>query len=313
MDTIKIGILEPEDFSHIALTKLQTLGSIELYDGKDIDLFISNKDVLFVRLRYNIDDELIRNASNLKYICSPTTGLNHIEISNSKIHIICLKGEYEFLSTIRATPEHVFGITLGLLRNYSHAFLSENNKNWNRDAYKGYEIYNSRVGIIGLGRVGKIIANYFTAFDAKVSFYDILPLDEYETKYTRCKSIDELIANNDIIILSTNYNPENSKMITAQYFKMMKGKYFINAARGELIDEDGLLEAIEENVFAGVAVDVLDGETKGYESLSKLITLQKDRNIIITPHIGGATFTSMKRTEEFITDKLISIISSSIK
>ena len=312
-EIFKTGILEPEDFSPKAINEIGQLGTVELFDAagaKDEELreriadFIEDKTAVFIRLAHYIDDELIKNARDLKYICSPTTGLNHINVTRPGVQVISLKGEYEFLSSIRATPEHVFGMSLGLLINYSHAFLNENNTVWDRDLYKGYEIYGPNIGIIGLGRVGKIIAGYFEAFGANVHYYDTTSYPEYESRYDKRNTLTDLIDIADMVILCVNYTPENENMIGAYEFACMDGKYFINAARGELVSEEALIMALKTNTLKGAAIDVLKDEAHGDNKLDELIALQKKHNLIITPHIGGATYTSMQRTEEFIAGKL---------
>lgn len=306
MEAFKIGICEPEDFSKKAIRELQSIGTVAMFNGGDLGEFIADKEAIFIRLKYAIDEVAVRKASRLKYICSPTTGLNHIKIPHDKFQILCLKGEYKFLDSIRATPEHVFGLTLALLRNYSHAFLNKNNQEFNRNPFKGYELFGNTVGIIGYGRVGKIIARYYKVFDADVFYYDID--DKRSDDAIRCESIDELIERSNIIILAANYTRENEKMISSIQFQCMQGKYFINAARGELVDEQVLLEYIKKNWFKGVAIDVISNETGDSTFLNGIISLAENQNLIITPHIGGATFSSMERTEEFIVKKLVSEI-----
>ena len=308
METFKIGILEPDNFSPKAISKLEEMGEVTTYQGdgskEDIKAFIADKNALFVRLKYQIDQELVGGATGLKYICSPTTGLNHISITNPDIKIVSLKGEYGFLETIRATPEHVFGLTLALLRNYASAFIKSEDQEWNRDVYRGFELYGAKIGIIGLGRIGRLLVRYFTAFDANVGYYDIQTKDNVPEGIVCYNSIEDLINNSDIVILEANYTPENDKMITADLLRMMKGKYFINAARGELVDEQALLEGIKDKFFKGVAVDTFANEAKEGNLEREFIKLTEGRNLIITPHIGGATYTSMMRTEEFVASKL---------
>lgn len=309
METFKIGILEPDNFSPKAIEKLEGIGVVSKYKGdgtrEDIRGFIADKDVLFVRLAYQIDSDLISGAQQLKYICSPTTGLNHISIGDKNIKILSLKGEYEFLNTIRATPEHVFGLTLALLRNYKEAFIKDKDQPFDRDVYRGYELYGAKIGIIGLGRIGRLLAKYFTAFDAHVGYYDIQPKNNVLEGVVKFDSIEELIQESEIVILEANYTPESDKMINAELLQMMRGKYFINAARGELVDEKALLEEIKKDRYQGVAIDTFANEAGGENLVDEFIKLTKGRNLIVTPHIGGATFTSMQRTEEFIAEKLI--------
>lgn len=309
METFKIGILEPDNFSPKAIEKLEGIGIVSRYEGigtrEDIRCFIADKDALFVRLSYQIDQDLISGAQRLKYICSPTTGLNHISIGDKDIKIVSLKGEYEFLNTIRATPEHVFGLTLALLRNYKEAFIKSHEQLFDRDVYRGYELYGAKIGIIGLGRIGRLLTKYFTAFDAHVGYYDVLEKGEVINGVVRYNTIEELILESEIVILEANYTLENDKMITADLLHMMRGKFFINAARGELVDEIELLEEIKNNVFKGVAIDTFTNEANAENHVKEFIDLTEGRNLIVTPHIGGATYTSMQRTEEFVTNLLI--------
>lgn len=306
METFKIGICEPSDFSKKAVDMLEKVGEVHLFTGGELSDFIADKNAIFVRLGYSIDEDLLKNAAYLKYICSPTTGLNHIKVSKDLYSIVSLKGEYEFLDSIRATPEHVFGLTIALLRNYAHAFLNSSNPIFDRNPYKGYEIFDNEIGIIGFGRVGKIIANYYNTFGAHVYYYD--SVEKESDIATKCNSIDEVIKNSNIVVLATNYTPENEKMISEKQFEMLKGKFFINAARGELVDEDKLIEYIQKDWFKGIAIDVIANETDTSEFYEKLLNCVSKTNLIITPHIGGATFSSMERTEEFIAKKLIDML-----
>ena len=311
MDLKKVGILEKDNFSYEAIERLSKFYDVYFYDAnKSLKSFIEDKYALFVRLAHQIDDELITNATSLRYICSPTTGLNHISVSSPDIGIVSLKGEYEFLSTIRATPEHIMGLTFSLLRNYKFAFRSTENVEWNRDTYRGYEIYNRDIGIIGYGRIGKLLCGFFQAFGAKLHVYEI----DKERCSGVCghsvvfhNSIEELIQTSSIVILCVNYEPQNKEMISKKHFDLLNGKYFINASRGELVNENDFLNFIENGDFLGVAADVFANETGSMDTYQKMLELAIDKNVIITPHIGGATYTSMHRTEEFIVDKLLRI------
>lgn len=303
---MQIGVLEAKDFSKEALDVLSRIGNVELFDNKCLNSFLVNKEIIFVRLDYFIDKVFIDKAKSLKYICTPTTGLNHIDLEECKkkdIEIVSLKGEYEFLATIRATPEHTFGLVLSLLRNYKSAFLSQENKNWCREKYKGFELYENSVGIIGFGRVGKILAKYYEAFSTKVYFYDIDNSIDAVYNAIKLNSINELIKKSNIVILSASYSKDNHDFIDKKHIDLLENKYFINTSRGELVDEEYLIQKIKINFFKGLAIDVIQDEQSN-NNLDNLIKLVGDKNFIITPHIAGATYSSMYRTEEFIVKKL---------
>lgn len=305
---MKIGILEPSDFSKKAIKKLNKLGNVSLFDGKQIDQFVKDKDVLFVRLNLDINKSLLSKAKKLKYICSPTTGLNHIDVNYCDKHgiaIISLKGETAFLRTIRATPEHTLGLLISLSRNYKSAFLNTKNTIWNREPYKGFEIYNSKVGIIGMGRVGSILTQYLKAMGAQVGYYDInskVKLDDAKAY----KSKSALIKWADTIVLSANYDSNQGQIIGSKELELMQGKTFVNTARAELTDENLLVNLASKGHFKALAIDVIKEEQSSQKNLQTILKATQKYNIIVTPHIGGATYTSMERTEEFITKKLVS-------
>jgi D-3-phosphoglycerate dehydrogenase len=234
-------------------------------------------------------------------------------LATRDIQVISLQGETEFLNNIRATPEHAVGLTLALLRNYAKAFQCGKNATWNRDLFKGQEIFCSKIGLIGFGRVGRLLAGYFRTFGAEVSFFDIdksIPVSEGAKRRRDLKS---LIEDANVIILTASYSKKNIKFFNNRYLEMLRGKYFINISRGELVDEECLIELIEKNFFKGVALDVISGEADGENNFKKLAALAKNRNLIITPHIGGATYNSMAKTEEFIASKLVKKIKSPSK
>ena len=310
---MKIGIVEPQGFSKKAINYLYSIGEVSKFDisSGDLESFISNKDILFVRLKYFYSEQLLRHAKNLKYICSPTTGLNHIDLEYTKncdIQVISLHGETAFLNQITATSEHTFGLVISLLRYYKRVFTEKNLTNFNRDLFKGYEINSSKIGIIGLGRIGSHLVNYFNTFGANVNYFDIDDTKEHPAA-KKCSSIKSLIELSDIIILSVSYTSKNKNMIGRELIDMMKEKYFINTSRGEMVDEDYLLNCIGKRFFAGVAIDVYNNEQGLTNNVEKIMSLAtSDLNFICTPHMGGATVTSMKKTEDFIVRKLKSNI-----
>lgn len=309
---MQIGILEPQDFSLKALTLLNDLGNVSKFESGIIEDFLVDKDVLFVRLNYYLDSCILSYAKNLKYICTPTTGLNHLDLDylrKKNIKVVSLKGEFDFLSDIRATSEHTFGLILSLLRNYKGA-ISTTKENYIRDLYKGDEIYNNSIGIIGFGRIGMLLAKYIEAFNGNCFFYDIDTTIKEIYGAKRLDSVEELISKCNVITLCASYEITSNKFFNKVYIDLLKDKFFINTSRGELINEKYLLKKIKENFFKGVAVDVINDESKVNNNLNEFLNIDKSINFIITPHIAGATYTSMKRTEEFITKKLEFLINN---
>jgi D-3-phosphoglycerate dehydrogenase len=305
---MKIGILEHRDFSEIALEKLGGIGTIKFYDDNlNFQNFIYDLNVLFVRLGYKIDKKFLSHANSLEFICSPTTGVNHIDLNylkESNIELINLRGEYEFLDKINATSEHTIGLIISLLRNYGKVFRSNAESDWVRDLYKGRELSRLKVGIIGLGRIGLKVAKICNSFSSKVGWFDLKEISTND-EYIKFSSIDDLISESNIIVLSADHSSEQKPILQYEQLAKMGGKYFINTARAELVDDDVLYNLASCGFFAGLAIDVIKDEQKSISRWRRWKALRDSYNVIVTPHIGGCTFESMCETEIFIADKLI--------
>ncbi len=307
---MQIGLLEPNWFDPVALTNLVAMGhKVNKFDGGDLQAFLRTQEVLFVRLAYNINENFLTQAPLLRYICSTTTGHTHLDeniLASRNIKIISLRGEQVFLETVRSTPEHTFGLVLALLRNYRGAFSHVSAGGWNRDLFRGEELYGQRIGIVGLGRVGFRVASYCDAFGAHISFFDPREVKASEA-WRPLSSIKQLIKSSNIIILCASHANGTKPIFGKSEIALLHGRYFINTARGELVDENALLAAIEEGQLAGLATDVISNETD-VNQLERWNAAAIGRNVIITPHIAGATFSAMARTEQFIVDKLLATL-----
>ena len=307
---MKIGILEPLNFSKEAMHILSKIGEVDIFSGKNLDKFIEEKEILFIRLNFNLNKEFLKKAKNLKIICSPTTGNNHIDmqfIKKNNIKLIYLKGQKKFLNKITATPEHTLGLIISLLRNYKNAFFSIKDKSWNRDNFIGREILGNTIGIIGLGRVGYILASYVESMGAKVIWFDKKKVPS-KKNWIQTNSLTELISLSNVICLCANFEFGQTPILSERYLKLMENKYLINTSRGELIDENALIKLIKKNKFSGVALDVICNENKDNNLKKWEIIYNEGKNLIITPHIAGATFNSMQKTEIYIANLLLKYI-----
>jgi len=303
---MRIGLLEPNGFSEAARARLRALGPVEDFDGTDLPSFVVDKEALFVRLGYAIDKAFLSRAAALKVLCSPTTGHTHIdleELARRGIALLSLKGETAFLDGIRATPEHALGLILALLRNYRTAFLSPGDSHWDRDRCRGEELYHMPVGLIGFGRVGWRLASYLKAFDALVGYYDP-NVDGASAGVIRYESMAALLAASRVVVLAASHRAGDPPIMDRDAILALTGKYFVNIARGELVDEEALLAALRKGALAGCAVDVIHGEA-GVNNRPRWVEAAASLNVIVTPHIAGATYRSMKATEEFVAEKLI--------
>ena len=283
-------------------------------DQNSFDTYLKGKDfeVLFTKLGLYVGKAQIDSLKSLKTICTPTTGYNHINeeyVSNKGIQIIGLKNQTLFLSKVKSTAEHTWSLLLAIIRNLHPAIThTQKNKIWDREPYLADELNGKNLGIIGYGRLGKIVAEYGQVFGMNVFAYDLddkafnnRPLNVEKT------DLDNLLENSDYIILLISWTKENINFIDTKKISLIKKEaYLINTARGELIDEKALLKALKTNKIKGAALDVLwedsswDKEKTVY---NKLLDYSKtNNNLIITPHMGGYGKSSIEKTREFITN-----------
>lgn len=303
---MRIGILEGDGFCDRAMDRLAGMGPVEIFDGTSLGPFLADKEILFVRLGHRIDRAFLDLAPRLKILCSPTTGHTHLDeaaLSSRNVEVVSLRGEQAFLERVRATPEHTLGLMLALLRNYRFAFLDTQNRQWDRERYRGEELFGMRIGIIGLGRVGGILAGYLCAMGARVGYTDVRT-GALREGCERFGSVPALIKASELVAMCASYENGQPAVLDQERVGLLKGKYFVNTARGELVDEGALLELARRGELKGLAIDVIANEN-GPNRLEAWLEAARGRNIIITPHIAGATWASMAATEEFIAEKLM--------
>ena len=300
-------ILESQNIHEEALAVYRRLGDVEFFQpesGRDHSL----ATVLVVRLGYRLDEPFLQRFPHLRLLVSPTTGLNHVDLEACRargITVLSLKGETEFLQSITATADLAFALLLALVRRI-HAGVHSVVRDglWDRDRFRGRELQSMVLGLVGFGRLGRIMARYASAFGMRVLACDpfIDPRVFPDHAVTPC-DLESLFRQSDAVSLHADYRQENEKMITRAHFCLLPfGSYFINTARGELVDETALLEALETGRLAGAAVDVLDHELEGGPLLDRPLVryARSHDHVLITPHLGGCTFESMHKTELFM-------------
>jgi D-3-phosphoglycerate dehydrogenase len=292
---------------------LAACGKVESTDGTRNSLLqnIVHADVLFTLLGDTIDAEVLERAERLKLVATPTTGLNHIDVEYAEqkgITVVSLRGEVEFLRNITATAELTWTLLLALKRRLVPAFASVKRAEWDRNQFVGNELTGKTLGIIGYGRLGRIVAGYGQAFRMNVMACDTVSFTPPDG-ITRT-SIDNLLAASDVVSLHIPCNNDTVGFFGASHFAKMKaGAVFLNTSRGEVVDEAALVHALESGRLSGAGVDVLSGETSLDSSwLTRhplLRYLESHDNLIITPHVGGATFESMEATSCFVAEKIM--------
>jgi len=313
-----ILIAESSGFSKQGLMHLETAAKVVLADLDRPSLLstVRNSDVLWVRLRHQIDREVFEAAPQLRAIATPTTGLNHIDLAEAErrnIHIISLRDEVDFLQGVYATAEHTMALIFSLVRHIPAAHDHAVNGKWNRDLFIGVELFGKTAGIIGYGRIGRMVGRYLRAFGMRVIVSDIREINaaqaQEEQGIERVPLI-ELLRKSDLITLHVPLTEKTHRLLGFHEFSnMKKGVWFINTSRGEIVDESALRLALAENRVAGAALDVLcDERASGMSENSVVQYAQTHGNVVITPHIAGCTFESREKTEIFLAGRVVSFL-----
>lgn len=316
---MKILIAESESYTDEIIRVYEELGDV-IYGNSNWNTIyksIKNCDVLVTKLKFVYSEEILKQCPKLKYIITSTTGENHIQVPlNRDISIISLKGEKDFLKKITPTAELTWGLVLSLSRMIPEAIKSVKDKSWNREPFISNELAGKNIGIIGYGRLGKIVTKYALAFNMNVYFYDNNPdvITDLDSNIKQ-SSLENLLEVSDFISIHIPYEKENINFIDKKaLIRVKKTAYIINTSRGEVLDEDFLLQMIEEGKIAGAALDVLSKEFSGKADwiLNSKILKSKElgKKILITPHIGGATRESINKTDIFVAKKFTNYINS---
>jgi D-3-phosphoglycerate dehydrogenase len=312
---MKIKILEPDNFSVDAIEYLSNFG--EVIKTKDIEHQAEESDVLFVRLGYQLNESFLKKFINLKYIVSPTTGEDHIDkktLQERNITLLTLKGESQFLSAIPATAEFTWGLILSLTRQIPWAANSVKNGNWDRDAFRGCDLFGKTIALVGYGRIAKIIARYSFAFGMNVKAFDPY-VTHFDDEVKECTSLDQMMVETDILSIHVALSEQTHNLINSRHLDKLPGHAIVvNTSRGEILNNGDLLKSLESGSIAAAALDVLPSEREEHNNIkSQLIEYANERdNLLITPHLGGATSESMAMTEMFMAQKLYKLLTPTL-
>ena len=316
MKRYRILNLEPESYSAEALAIMQSLGRVDNGPLTRLELLmrLHEYEILIVRLAHQVDQEIFDHASSLKAIVTATTGLDHIDMAYAEtknIKVLSLRGETEFLLSIPATAEHTWALLLALVRRIPAAFQSVLAGEWERDRFKGHDLAGKKLGILGLGRIGEMVARFGQAFNMRVISYDSYRRD-WLPSVDRALDMKTLLRQSQVLCVHVPLNEETENLLGAsELAQLPPGALLVNTSRGQIIDEAALLSALEQGQLAGAALDVIWDERIAGPSRSELVQYARTHeNLLITPHIAGATFESMAATEIFMARNLRTFLES---
>ncbi len=246
---------------------------------------IGEYDALVVRSATKVNEELYEKATKLKVVGRAGNGVDNIEMAGATKRGIIIVNTPE-ANTV-STAEHTISLLLSCNRNIPQANAMIKSKEWDRSRFKGMELMNKTLGIVGLGRIGSLVALRLKAFGMSVIAYDPYISDERFERFgvTKKETLDELMKEVNVLTVHTPKTKETMGMIGKRELALAKkGLRVVNCARGGIIDEEALYEAVQSGIVAAAAIDVLKDEPN---LTSPLLDCEK---VIFTPHLGADTF-----------------------
>ncbi|WP_341957244.1 phosphoglycerate dehydrogenase [Microbacterium sp. LWH13-1.2] len=259
-------------------------------DGTDREaLFASlaDADAVLIRSATQIDEEALTHAPKLKVVARAGVGLDNVDIKAATTAGVMVVNAPT--SNIVSAAELTVGHILSLARRIPAAHASLSAGQWKRSSFTGAELFEKTVGIVGLGRIGALVAARLAAFDMRVVAYDpYVTSARAQQLGVQLLTLDELVAESDFLTIHMPKTPETTGMIGAEQFKAMKPTAFVvNVARGGLIDEEALHAALVAGEIAGAGLDVFTSEPPAEGGTARpLLDLP---NVVVTPHLGAST------------------------
>lgn len=279
-------VLIAEQLSPATVDALGPDFEVRSVDGTDRPALLSalaDANAILVRSATKVDAEAIAAAPNLKVIARAGVGLDNVDIKAATAAGVMVVNAPT--SNIISAAELTVGHILSLARHIPPAHAALARGEWKRSSYTGTELYEKTIGIIGLGRIGALIAARLQAFGTEIIAYDpYITAARAQQLGVQTVPLDELLERADFITIHMPKTPETTGMIGSEQLALMKSSaYVVNVARGGLIDEDALHEALVAGEIAGAGLDVFVSEPP---TDSPLLALP---NVIVTPHLGAST------------------------
>ena len=304
--------------------------NIESVDFEDANL--DNVEIISVFTSSNLNEDILSKFVNLKCIILRSTGYNNVDLSYCNEHRIKVYNIPSYGD--KTVSEYAFGILLTLIRHINKSFTDLKNCKISNDKYVGFELYQKKLGIVGLGKIGKHLAKIANGFGMKIFAYDIKYDDNIVSEYNITKtSLDDMLKTCEILILTLPLNEHSYHLIDKEKFNIMKdGMTLVNVSRGEIIVTEDLYNALLDGKIKYCALDVLECEQnicprgynspikcEDYECMKKTLINHKIlnlNNVIVTSHIGYNTKeaidniqnTTIENIHNFLSDSDINMI-----
>jgi len=267
---------------------------------------IGEYQAIVVRSVTKVNEELFARGVNLKVVGRAGNGVDNIDMEAATKRGVIVVNTPDANSVSAA--EHSIGLLIAACRNIhlANKYLKDLKEGpWDRTPFRGVELYNKTLGVVGLGRIGSLVATRMLAFGMKVVAYDPYITDERFRHFgvEKCDTLDDLLAVADFITVHTPLTDETRGMIAAAEFcKAKKGVRVVNCARGGIFHEQDLVQAIKDGQVGGAGIDVLQGEPR---PVSPILSIPET---VVTPHLGADTFEAQENVGISVAHEVLSAL-----
>ncbi len=275
----------------------------------DVCEALADFDGLIVRSKMRITSETINHARKLKFVARAGAGVDNIDAEALEERGIALLSANE--GNRQAVGEFTLGLLLSLTRNIARGDREVRNKVWLREENRGEEIGGKTIGIFGYGNMGQSFARVLQSFGCRILAYDKFAPEKVSVPAEQVP-MEVIQAEADVISLHIPYIPENFNFADDAFFSgFKKPVWFLNTSRGEVADQDALVEHLKRGTVKGAALDVLENEklqTLTEKQQANYNYLAQAPNVVLTPHIGGWTHESYIKINEVLVQKINAIL-----
>ncbi len=255
-------------------------------DEDELCKVIGNYDALLVRSQTKVTDKVISAGKNLKIIGRAGVGVDNIDLNSATEHGIIVVNSPD--GNTHAAAEHTVALMLSMARNIPDAVVSTKAGQWERSKFTGVEVFGKTLGVIGFGKIGQHVAKTALALGMNLVVNDPYTTKEFVEKFggKYIENLDDFWALPDFITLHTPKTPETTHLINKDTIAKMKdGVRIVNCARGGIINENDLKDALETGKVASCAVDVFEDE----KNIGGCVLREFGKNVLLTPHLGAST------------------------
>ena len=270
--------------------------------AEDLLKVVGEYDALIVRGRTKVTNAVFEAGKKLKVVGRAGVGVDNIDLEAAKTHHVTVVNSP--LATTVAVAELTLSLMLSLVREIPRADASMKSGKWLKKEFEGRELYGKTLGVLGFGRIGSAVAARAKAFEMKILAYDpVVPAEDIRARGGEPVSLDDLLKQSDMITMHMPLTSESRHLLNREAFSKMKdGVYIVCAARGGVIDEDALLEALNSGKVAGAALDVFATEPPGETELVA------HPHVIDTPHVGAQTVEAQTRAAHDIAEEVLNAL-----